>query len=80
MLKRVNKSVSEETVLNWRLEHARVIQAFRVPEIYSWGGGRSWKIIKLQKQRTDNNPQVNDSWDKFGIHKTSLLAAAIFHI
>lgn len=38
MLKRVNKSVSEETVLNWRLEHARVIQAFRVPEIYSWGG------------------------------------------
>lgn len=49
MLKRVNKSVSEETVLNWRLEHARVIQAFRVPEIYSGGGGEVLKDYQTAK-------------------------------
>lgn len=59
-------------MLNQRIGLTRVKEAFRVPEIYSWGCPDRF-IIKLQKWHTDNNLQVNYSRDKFGIHKTNSL-------
>ena len=65
----MNKPVSDQVVLNWRIQNASIKSAFRFPEICSQGAWpdllprykKKKKKKKKKKWHTDNNPQVNYS-------------------